>query len=93
MNNNIIDSSSDDENYENYEIVADYDISNKYHGQEKLDDLEVNQVVPFCEALKEYILVKDTTFVNNIKASKKLGPDDETLLKEIIGKIKTEINS
>ena len=58
-----------------------------------LDDLEVNQVVPFCEALKEYILVKDTTFVNNIKASKKLGPDDETLLKEIIGKIKTEINS
>ena len=49
-----------------------------------LDDLEVNQVVPFCEALKEYILVKDTTFVNNIKASKKLGPDDETLLKEII---------
>jgi len=57
-----------------------------------LDDLEINQVVPFCEALKEYILTKDTTFVNSIKASKNLGPDDETLLKEIITKIKEEIS-
>ena len=42
MNNTIIDSSSDDENYENYEIFPDYDISNKYHGQEKIDDLLYN---------------------------------------------------
>ena len=56
-----------------------------------LDDLEVNQVVPFCEALKEYILVKDTTLVDSLKASKKLGPDDETLLIEIIGKVKEQL--
>ena len=56
-----------------------------------LDDLEVNQVVPFCEALKEYILVKDTTLVDSLKASKKLGPEDENLLIEIIGKIKEQL--
>ncbi len=58
-----------------------------------LDDLEVNQVVPFCEALKEYILVKDTTLVDSIKASKKLGPEDETLLIEIIGKVKEQLKN
>ena len=57
-----------------------------------LDDLEVNQVILFCEALKEYLVMKDTTLVDSIKASKKLGPDDETLLKEIISKIKEEIS-
>jgi len=36
--------------------------------------------------------MKDTTLVDSIKASKKLGPDDETLLKEIISKIKEEIS-
>jgi F-type H+/Na+-transporting ATPase subunit alpha len=58
-----------------------------------LDDLEVNQVVPFCEALKEYILVKDTTLVDSIKTSKKLGPEDETLLIEIIGKVKEQLKN
>jgi F-type H+/Na+-transporting ATPase subunit alpha len=56
-----------------------------------LDDLEVSQVVPFCDALKEYILEKDTTFVNNVRTTKKMGPEDEELLKGIINKVKEQL--
>ncbi len=36
-------------------------------------------------------MVKDTRFVESVKASKKLSPADEELLKEAIAKIKQEI--
>ena len=58
-----------------------------------LDGLPVNLVTTFASALQEYITVKDTTFFNQVKDSKKLSPESETLLKEIIGKIQKEIQA
>jgi len=58
-----------------------------------LDSLPVNLVTTFCAALQEYITVKDTTFFNQVKDSKKLSPESETLLKEIIAKIQKEITA
>ena len=58
-----------------------------------LDDLEVSQVTPFCVALKEYLFVKDTSFVDKIKVSKKIESDSEEILKTAIEKVKSEMVS
>nr|AIM52778.1 ATP synthase CF1, subunit alpha [Ochromonas sp. CCMP1393] len=57
-----------------------------------LDDLPVSLVNPFVTALQEYIMVKDLRFFNEIKETKKLSPEGETILKEFIAKVKQEIS-
>ena len=56
-----------------------------------LDDLPVDKVSPFCDALKEYLLVKDTSFIDKVKSTKKIETDAEEILKTAIEKVKTEI--
>ena len=56
-----------------------------------LDSLPVPSIPAFVVGLQEYLMVKDTRFVESVKASKKLSPADEELLKEAIAKIKQEI--
>jgi len=56
-----------------------------------LDSLPVASVTTFAAALQEYITVKDTKFFTMVKESKKLSPEAESLLKEIIGKIQKEM--
>jgi len=57
-----------------------------------LDSLPVTLVSTFAAALQEYITIKDLTFFNMVKESKKLTPESETLLKEIIAKIQAQIS-
>jgi F-type H+-transporting ATPase subunit alpha len=56
-----------------------------------LDELPVALITTFVSSLQEYIMVKDTKFVEAVKASKKLEPDSEALLKEAITKILAEV--
>ena len=56
-----------------------------------LDSLPVPSIPAFIVGLKEYLMVKDTRFIESVKASKKLSPADEELLKEAIAKIKQEV--
>jgi len=56
-----------------------------------LDSLAVPKISAFVSGLQEYLLVKDTRFIESVKASKKLSPADEELLKEAIAKVKQEI--
>jgi F-type H+-transporting ATPase subunit alpha len=56
-----------------------------------LDSLPVPSISAFVDGLQEYLMVKDTRFVESVKASKKLSPADEELLKEAIAKVKQEI--
>ena len=56
-----------------------------------LDGLPISLVTTFAAALQEYIMVKDKRFFDLVKASKKLDPDAEALLKEAIGKILDEM--
>jgi F-type H+-transporting ATPase subunit alpha len=56
-----------------------------------LDNLPASRVTEFTTALQEYLLVKDTTFINSVKESKKLTSDSESLLKNILGKILQEL--
>jgi len=56
-----------------------------------LDDLPVDKVSPFCDALKEYLLVKDTSFIDKVKSTKKIETDAEEILKTAIEKVKTEV--
>ena len=56
-----------------------------------LDSLAVPRIPAFVAGLQEYLMVKDTRFVESVKASKKLSPADEELLKEAIAKVKQEI--
>nr|AYO28638.1 ATP synthase CF1 alpha subunit [Neotessella volvocina] len=57
-----------------------------------LDSYQLNQVQPFVAALEEYLLVKDRAFVEDVKNSKKMSPDAESLLKKAIEKVKSEIS-
>lgn len=57
-----------------------------------LDDLPVNLVGSFVNGLQEYIMIKDLRFFNEIKETKKLSPEGETILKEFINKVKQEIS-
>ena len=56
-----------------------------------LDSLPVPKIAGFVSGLQEYLLVKDTRFIESVKASKKLSPADEELLKEAIAKVKQEL--
>jgi F-type H+-transporting ATPase subunit alpha len=58
-----------------------------------LDGLPVPSVSTFVSTLKETIMTKDTTFVEMVKAEKKLTPEAETLLKDIIGKVLSEVQA
>ena len=56
-----------------------------------LDALPVGLVTSFVSGLQEYILVKDTRFLEEIKSTKKLSPEGETILKEMIEKVTQEV--
>jgi len=56
-----------------------------------LDDLPVTAVSTFVTGLQEYITVKDLSFFNEVKNTKKLTPEAETILKGFIAKVKQEI--
>jgi F-type H+-transporting ATPase subunit alpha len=58
-----------------------------------LDGLPISLVTTFAAALQEYIMVKDKRFFDAVKASKKLEPDSEAILKEAIAKILGEIQA
>ena len=57
-----------------------------------LDEIPVDKVPAFLTALQEYLNVKDTRFITNVKESKKIEPASEDILKEAIAKIKQEQN-
>ncbi len=52
-----------------------------------LDPVATPKIAQFIVDFQEYIMVKDTRFVENVKKSKKIGPDEEVLLKEAIDKV------
>ena len=56
-----------------------------------LDELPVSSVTTFASALQDYIMVKDQSFVNSVKESKKLDSTNEELLKEAINKVLAEV--
>jgi len=56
-----------------------------------LDSLTIPAVGVFAANLQEYITIKDTRFYTLVKESKKLSPEAETILKEIIQKVKQEL--
>ena len=56
-----------------------------------LDDLDITLVTPFVALLEEYIMTKDLRFFNDVKETKKLTPEGESFLKEMIIKVKQEI--
>lgn len=56
-----------------------------------LDSLPVGLVTSFVTGLQEYILVKDRRFLEEINSTKKLSPEGETCLKEMIEKVIQEI--
>jgi F-type H+-transporting ATPase subunit alpha len=56
-----------------------------------LDSLPVPKIGAFVTGLQEYLNVKDNRFIESVKASKKLSPSDEELLKEAIAKVKQEL--
>lgn len=58
-----------------------------------LDELTLSLVKPFASMLQEYLTVKDTRYTEMVKASKKLDPEAETLLKEAITKVIQQILS
>ena len=58
-----------------------------------LDELPVSSVVSFAATLKELIMVKDQRFFNEVKQTKKLTPEAETILKELIEKAIQEVKS
>jgi F-type H+-transporting ATPase subunit alpha len=58
-----------------------------------LDELPVGVITSFVKGLQDYIMVKDTRFVDAVKASKKLDGDSEPLLKEAIAKILDEVKA
>ena len=51
-----------------------------------LDKLAVTAIAPFVAEFQEYIMTKDTRFIESVKKSKKISSDDEALLKEAIAK-------
>ena len=52
-----------------------------------LDTLMVPKIAEFVEEFQEYLTAKDTRFIESVKKSKKIGSDEEVLLKEAINKI------
>jgi F-type H+-transporting ATPase subunit alpha len=56
-----------------------------------LDKLPVSLVSAFVSGLQEYIMVKDTRFFDDVKQNKKLTPEAEVILKELIALVTKEI--
>jgi F-type H+/Na+-transporting ATPase subunit alpha len=56
-----------------------------------LDELPVSAITTFASALQDYIMVKDQSFINSVKESKKLDSANEELLKEAINKVLAEV--
>ena len=55
-----------------------------------LDVLPVGLVTTFVTNLQEYLAVKDTSFTKSVKESKKLSPETEELLKQILIKVQQQ---
>ena len=53
-----------------------------------LDDLELKQVAPFIESLRQYIRNSKPEFIASIKSSKTLTPESEAILKAAISETK-----
>jgi len=58
-----------------------------------LDELPVGLITTFVDSLQDLIMVKDTRFINSVKASKKLDVESEGLLKDAILKILAEVKA
>jgi F-type H+-transporting ATPase subunit alpha len=58
-----------------------------------LDKYPVPVVTKFVSLLQDYLINKETEFVSLIKESKKLTPEAETILKNIITKVDQEISA
>ena len=56
-----------------------------------IDSLAIPSVGTFAANLQEYIMIKDTRFYSLVKESKKMSPEAEAILKEIILKVKQEL--
>jgi F-type H+/Na+-transporting ATPase subunit alpha len=57
-----------------------------------LDEVPLAAITNFGQTLEEYLTIKDLSFFNLVKESKKLAPDSESLLKEAIAIVIKEIN-
>jgi F-type H+-transporting ATPase subunit alpha len=55
-----------------------------------LDVLPVSLVTTFVTNLQEYLAVKDTSYTKLVKESKKLSPEAEEILKQIIIKVQQQ---
>tara|TARA_B110000091_G_scaffold72560_1_gene79965 strand:+ start:2792 stop:4303 length:1512 start_codon:yes stop_codon:yes gene_type:complete len=58
-----------------------------------LDELEVPLVKEFVAALEDYIMTKDTKYIEAVKSSKKLDDTSEGLLKEAIAKCLEQVKA
>jgi F-type H+-transporting ATPase subunit alpha len=58
-----------------------------------LDTLPVNLISSFVSSLQEYLTVTNKAYFDLVKASKKLAPDSEALLKEAIAKTIREVQA
>jgi F-type H+-transporting ATPase subunit alpha len=52
-----------------------------------LDTLMVPKIGQFVKEFQEYLNTKDTRYIESVRKSKKLNPEDEALLKEAIAKV------
>ena len=53
--------------------------------------LPVSLISTFIKNLEDFILIQDKRFFNMVKESKKLTPESETLLKEAINSVITQL--
>nr|YP_010736108.1 ATP synthase CF1 subunit alpha [Phaeocystis rex]WEL35968.1 ATP synthase CF1 subunit alpha [Phaeocystis rex] len=56
-----------------------------------LDDIEVANVLPFIAKLRPYLRNSVGQFISDVKATKKMSPESEELLKKAIGEVKASM--
>ena len=56
-----------------------------------LDDIEVSNVLPFIAKLRPYLRNSVGQFISDVKATKKMSPESEELLKKAIGEVKASM--
>jgi len=56
-----------------------------------LDDIEVANVLPFTAKLRPYLRNSVGQFISDVKATKKMSPESEELLKKAIGEVKASM--
>ena len=56
-----------------------------------LDDIEVADVLPFIAKLRPYLRNSVGEFISDVKATKKMSPESEELLKKAIGEVKSSM--